>query len=205
MISGYVANGFSEKGVELFKEMLYLGVNMDFATMVSVLQACANYGDVSLGRVVHGFGVKALARTNGSITQLQTDREKLWAESTFDNKARIKNNMCIRNVVINLGYGVVNYAFTLLHCTDSMCNIHTTKPLEPNNCLSVLGLMEKQSLLRKDPVFSVEALALIKRALILSGLIMKTKEANAPAKPRNLMVKHERKEATAPTKPRNRG
>lgn len=32
MICVYVANGLSEKGVELFKEMLYFGVEMDLVT-----------------------------------------------------------------------------------------------------------------------------------------------------------------------------
>ncbi|CAK7346983.1 unnamed protein product [Dovyalis caffra] len=59
MISGYVASGFFEKGVKLLKEMLYLRFDMDLATMVSVLQACANCGHVSSTKEVHGFGVKA--------------------------------------------------------------------------------------------------------------------------------------------------
>nr|XP_043625532.1 pentatricopeptide repeat-containing protein DOT4, chloroplastic [Erigeron canadensis] len=59
MISGYVANGFSEKGFEVFLKMLGDGVSVDVATMVSVVVACANIGVISVGRMVHGYAVKA--------------------------------------------------------------------------------------------------------------------------------------------------
>ncbi|XP_045821078.1 pentatricopeptide repeat-containing protein DOT4, chloroplastic [Trifolium pratense] len=59
MINGCVVNGFSGNGLEIFIQMLVLGVNLDLTTLVSVLVACANIGNLSLGRALHGFGVKA--------------------------------------------------------------------------------------------------------------------------------------------------
>ncbi|OMO76147.1 hypothetical protein CCACVL1_15849 [Corchorus capsularis] len=59
MISGYVANGLAEKGMEVFKEMLCLGIDVDLATVVSVLVGCANLGTLSFGKVVHGLSIKA--------------------------------------------------------------------------------------------------------------------------------------------------
>lgn len=59
MISGYVQNGFSQNGLEFFIEMLTLRIDVDLATLVSVLVACANIGNLSLGRALHGYGVKA--------------------------------------------------------------------------------------------------------------------------------------------------
>lgn len=59
VINGCVVNGFSGNGVEIFIQMLVMGVNWDLTTLVSVLVACANIGNLSLGRALHAFGVKA--------------------------------------------------------------------------------------------------------------------------------------------------
>lgn len=59
MISGYVANGLPDKGLELFKQMLLLGINADLATMVSVVVGCSNTGMPLLGRTLHAYAIKA--------------------------------------------------------------------------------------------------------------------------------------------------
>ncbi|KAI9121495.1 hypothetical protein K1719_008528 [Acacia pycnantha] len=59
MISGYVQNGSSENGLEFFIQMLISRVKADLATLVIVLAACANIGKLSLGRALHGYGVKS--------------------------------------------------------------------------------------------------------------------------------------------------
>ncbi|XWS12495.1 hypothetical protein CRYUN_Cryun37aG0094000 [Craigia yunnanensis] len=59
IISGYVSNGFAEKGLEIFKEMLYLGIDVDLVTTVSVLVGCANSGAISLGKTVHALAIKS--------------------------------------------------------------------------------------------------------------------------------------------------
>ncbi|XP_050900342.1 pentatricopeptide repeat-containing protein DOT4, chloroplastic [Lathyrus oleraceus] len=59
LINGCVVNGFSKNGVEIFIQMLVMGVNWDLTTLVSVLVASANIGNLSFGRSLHAFGVKA--------------------------------------------------------------------------------------------------------------------------------------------------
>lgn len=59
MISGYVANGLAERGIKIFTEMLNLGVGVDLATMVSVLAACANIGNIWLSRAIHAYAIKS--------------------------------------------------------------------------------------------------------------------------------------------------
>lgn len=59
MVSGYVENDLPEKGLLFFKEMLHVGVDMDLATVISVLAACVNYGNIQLGRAVHALALKA--------------------------------------------------------------------------------------------------------------------------------------------------
>ncbi|GAV57594.1 PPR domain-containing protein/PPR_2 domain-containing protein/DYW_deaminase domain-containing protein [Cephalotus follicularis] len=58
MISGYVENDLGEKGLEVLKEMLCSGIEVDLATMLSVLAACADCGTLPLGRVVHALAIK---------------------------------------------------------------------------------------------------------------------------------------------------
>ncbi|XP_029130097.1 pentatricopeptide repeat-containing protein DOT4, chloroplastic-like isoform X2 [Cajanus cajan] len=58
MISGCVMNGFSHTALEFFIQMLMLRVAVDLATLVNALVACANIGSLSLGRAIHGHGVK---------------------------------------------------------------------------------------------------------------------------------------------------
>ncbi|KAJ6766927.1 REPEAT-CONTAINING PROTEIN putative-RELATED [Salix purpurea] len=100
MISGYVANGFSEKGVELFKKMLYLGVDVDLATMVSILQACANCGDVSLGRAVHGSGVKASLHLKTTFCNTLLD---MYAKcGVLDGAIRVFDLMGVANALVDM-------------------------------------------------------------------------------------------------------
>ncbi|CAK8578567.1 unnamed protein product [Lathyrus sativus] len=59
MINGCIMNGLSGNGIEIFVEMLVMGINWDLTTLVSVLDASANIGNLSIGRALHAFGVKA--------------------------------------------------------------------------------------------------------------------------------------------------
>ncbi|KAJ6734758.1 PENTATRICOPEPTIDE REPEAT-CONTAINING PROTEIN [Salix purpurea] len=63
MIAGYVGNGFSRKGFILLDEMVSrfrLGLN--FVTLSSILSACAQSGDVLMGRWVHVYALKGMGR-----------------------------------------------------------------------------------------------------------------------------------------------
>jgi pentatricopeptide repeat protein len=52
MISGYEQNGFSQRAIEVYKEMQVAGEPPDSATFVATLSACARAGALDLGRVV---------------------------------------------------------------------------------------------------------------------------------------------------------
>ena len=55
MIGGYVQTGEAQMALQLFLEMASNArIELDGITMVSVLKACANTGDISMGRSVHG-------------------------------------------------------------------------------------------------------------------------------------------------------
>ena len=53
MIAGYVQNGFGEKALEAFGEMGVDGFEPDEFTVVSVLSACAQLGDLDAGKQIH--------------------------------------------------------------------------------------------------------------------------------------------------------
>ncbi|CAL5203975.1 unnamed protein product [Lathyrus oleraceus] len=53
MIAGYVQNGFGEKALEAFGEMRVEGFEPDEFTVVSVLSACAQLGDLDAGKQIH--------------------------------------------------------------------------------------------------------------------------------------------------------
>ncbi|KAK8936170.1 Pentatricopeptide repeat-containing protein [Platanthera zijinensis] len=59
IIHGCVLNDLLNKGIELFYKMLFSGVDMDAATLVSILPAFAEIGALDQGRALHGYTIKA--------------------------------------------------------------------------------------------------------------------------------------------------
>ncbi|XP_057852299.1 pentatricopeptide repeat-containing protein At5g39350 [Cryptomeria japonica] len=53
MIVGYVQNGFVEKALEIFKQMLLAGVKPNSTTFASILPACAKMGALEQGIDIH--------------------------------------------------------------------------------------------------------------------------------------------------------
>ncbi|KAJ4835396.1 Pentatricopeptide repeat-containing protein [Turnera subulata] len=53
MIAGYVLGGEHKKALEMFEEMRSVGELPDEVTMLSLLSACADLGDLEVGRKVH--------------------------------------------------------------------------------------------------------------------------------------------------------
>ncbi|XP_010272458.1 PREDICTED: pentatricopeptide repeat-containing protein At2g33760 [Nelumbo nucifera] len=120
MISGYEQNGFAKKAVELFNGMWDLRVKPDSATLVSLLSACSQLGDLSLGQWVHNYIID-----NGfdvSVT-LGTSLINMYARCGNVAKAReVFDGMFERNVVawtaMISGYGMHGYgheAIDLFH------------------------------------------------------------------------------------------
>ncbi|CAN6455473.1 unnamed protein product [Victoria cruziana] len=55
IIDGYVKNGKFMGGLDLFREMQFMGVKPDQVTLTSVLCACANLGALYQGKWVHSY------------------------------------------------------------------------------------------------------------------------------------------------------
>ncbi|KAF5956398.1 hypothetical protein HYC85_003623, partial [Camellia sinensis] len=58
LVFGYVQNGFFEKGLGIFSEMIALGTQPNAITLVSILPACVGLEFLNLGKLVHGCAVK---------------------------------------------------------------------------------------------------------------------------------------------------
>ncbi|XP_021293911.1 pentatricopeptide repeat-containing protein DOT4, chloroplastic [Herrania umbratica] len=97
MISGYVSNGLAEKGLEVFKVMLYLGIDVDLATIVSVLVGCANSGTLSLGKAVHALAIKACFERKLNFNNTLLDMYSKCGD--LDGALRVFEKMGERNVV----------------------------------------------------------------------------------------------------------
>ncbi|WCJ27232.1 Pentatricopeptide repeat (PPR) superfamily protein [Euphorbia peplus] len=97
MISGCVASGMPEKGLEFFWEMRVSGVSIDLATMVNVLAACVNCDDVVFGRAVHGFAVKV--SLDRRLTFANTLLDMYSKCGGLDDAIRVFEKMGERSVV----------------------------------------------------------------------------------------------------------
>ncbi|KAK1437946.1 hypothetical protein QVD17_03746 [Tagetes erecta] len=73
MISGFIRVGKPHFSLDLFKEMLGIGVEPNGFTLSSVIKACAEIGDVNLGRVFHGIVFKHGFDTNHVIASSLID------------------------------------------------------------------------------------------------------------------------------------
>lgn len=53
MIAGYVLCGSNEQALQMFEEMRSVGERPDEVTMLSLLSACADFGDLEVGQKIH--------------------------------------------------------------------------------------------------------------------------------------------------------
>ncbi|CAN4082420.1 unnamed protein product [Withania somnifera] len=89
VISGLVQNGLSFKAMKLFLEMLQSGVVPNDVTFTSVISACGELGDFSLGMCVLGLIVKVgfehnLSVSNSLITFSLRVKDTVSARTIFD-------------------------------------------------------------------------------------------------------------------------
>lgn len=68
MISAYVRNHYPKKALDMFREMLCLGIQPDAPALVSVLSAIADLGFVEEGKWMHAYiSTKKIKMSNGFI------------------------------------------------------------------------------------------------------------------------------------------
>uniref|UniRef100_A0ACD5VW29 Uncharacterized protein n=1 Tax=Avena sativa TaxID=4498 RepID=A0ACD5VW29_AVESA len=97
IISGCTFNGLQDKAIELFVRMWLEGQEVDSATLLGVLPACAQLCHWFLGRVVHGYSVKTGLIGETSLANVLLDMYSNCSDWRSTNK--IFRNMDQKNVV----------------------------------------------------------------------------------------------------------
>ncbi|KAK3212523.1 hypothetical protein Dsin_017229 [Dipteronia sinensis] len=63
MVVGYVERGFMREGFSFLSEMVFdLGFGLNYVTLCSLLSACAQSGDLMIGRWIHVYALKAMGK-----------------------------------------------------------------------------------------------------------------------------------------------
>lgn len=98
MIVGYVRNGFTCQGFALLGDMLSLWGSSNFVTLCSILLACAQSGDVIMGRWVHVYALKLMG--NWMNIMVGTALVDMYAKSGRISSAyKVFQHMPQRNLV----------------------------------------------------------------------------------------------------------
>ncbi|KAJ1298615.1 hypothetical protein BS78_01G467500 [Paspalum vaginatum] len=79
MISGYVRCGAHKNAMELFEQMQCMGEKPDTVTVLSLLSACADSGDLDVGRRLHSYLSERCSRT-GPTTVLGNALVDMYAK-----------------------------------------------------------------------------------------------------------------------------
>ncbi|KAF5207532.1 Pentatricopeptide repeat-containing protein [Thalictrum thalictroides] len=120
MIYGYSKMGFAAEAVGLFRRMRVAGFQPDEMTLVSVLGACGDLGDLVLGKWVEGFaednGIKMNSFVASALISMYGKCGDLESARSIFNQMPIKD-LVAWNAMIT-GYaqnGASNNAITLFH------------------------------------------------------------------------------------------
>ncbi|KAL3813401.1 hypothetical protein ACJIZ3_014669 [Penstemon smallii] len=100
MIAKYVEYGITRDAFKLLKEMLFdFGLRLNFASLCSLLSACAQSGDVLMGKWVHSYALKEIVDAGKDI-KLCTALLDMYAKcGRIDSAIKVFNSMHKRNVV----------------------------------------------------------------------------------------------------------
>ncbi|KAK9088203.1 hypothetical protein Scep_027285 [Stephania cephalantha] len=98
MISGYLKMGCAAEAVVLFRRMRVAGFEPDEMTLVSVLAACADVGDLSMGKWIEGFVVEGGIEMNSFLGSALID---MYGKcGNLESARRVFDGMSKRELVI---------------------------------------------------------------------------------------------------------
>ncbi|KAL6177462.1 hypothetical protein ACLB2K_048988 [Fragaria x ananassa] len=104
MISGYVCNGCWPQAVELFLEMLEIGLLPDTSTMVAVTDLCSQLMDLAFGKQIHKFCLSTQLSTDVRVETALMDMYFKCGDITTDLeifRRSLKRNMVMWSVAIS--------------------------------------------------------------------------------------------------------
>ncbi|XP_058106120.1 pentatricopeptide repeat-containing protein At3g22690-like [Magnolia sinica] len=97
MIAGYILNGCFKEAAFLFGEMLALDVKPDKASIVSMLSACVQLGDLRMGRTLHAYVEKV--RTNFPLELVNSLIEMYSKCGSMDPAEALFKRMEVKNEI----------------------------------------------------------------------------------------------------------
>ncbi|XP_077226625.1 tetratricopeptide repeat (TPR)-like superfamily protein [Tasmannia lanceolata] len=97
MVTGFAQSGRAVEAIGIYRRMQNEGIEGDGIVMVSLIQACANLGDLKLGLSVHGYMIR---RDIWMDVVIETSLVDMYAKNGFLNLAsHVFERMSHRNVV----------------------------------------------------------------------------------------------------------
>lgn len=97
MVSACVRSGMYVEAFNGFREMQYNGVKANYVTVVSILPACAELGELWFGKEIHGFSVKAML---DSHTNIQNSLVHMYAKCRkFEVSAKVFNGIQDKDLI----------------------------------------------------------------------------------------------------------
>ncbi|KAK1562931.1 hypothetical protein Q3G72_019351 [Acer saccharum] len=99
MVVGYVERGFMREGFSLLSEMVFgFGFGLNYVTLCSLLSACAQSGDLMMGRWIHVYALKAMGKEIDIM--VGTALVDMYAKcGTIETALKAFEYMPLRNVV----------------------------------------------------------------------------------------------------------
>ncbi|XP_024533728.1 pentatricopeptide repeat-containing protein At2g13600 [Selaginella moellendorffii] len=98
MMAAYAQNGHSNLAIRLFQLMSVEGVKPDDANFVSVLEACGDAGDLTVGRLIHSFATQSGYESNLMVA---TSLLNMYSRSReFDRAREIFDSAESKDVVL---------------------------------------------------------------------------------------------------------
>ncbi|KAJ7978453.1 Pentatricopeptide repeat-containing protein [Quillaja saponaria] len=100
MIAGYAKNGRSKQSLSLFAQMMKVHVALDQVALVAALSACAELGDLRLGRWIHRYVEERLHDTNQLSVVLSNALMHMYSSCGVIHEAyKVFNKMPKRSIV----------------------------------------------------------------------------------------------------------
>ncbi|KAA8528790.1 hypothetical protein F0562_036145 [Nyssa sinensis] len=131
VVSVHVQNGFSDEAMDLFKSMRRAGVKPDQATMVTLLQGCADLGVGKLADAVHGLIVSCGLISDITIATvlLSVYAKSGRLHASYEVFGEMKNPDRIAWTAMLAGYAVHGYGRDAIEFFDLMVK----KGVEPDH------------------------------------------------------------------------
>ncbi|KAK0608827.1 hypothetical protein LWI29_036612 [Acer saccharum] len=138
MLAGYAQHGEPMLSLQVYREMVGSGVELDDVVMVSLLLVCGQLGGLKQGRSVHGWCMRRCLGSGLNLGNAIVDMYVKCANLTYGR--RVFDKMLARDVIswssLILGYGLNGSASIALDLFDQMLK----ERIKPND-VTFLGIL----------------------------------------------------------------